>query len=59
MATWSQPNGGKFGKAERLWLDWMLRGNESSKSFFTGGAQRDGWQVVQSGIDSVQTLPPI
>jgi hypothetical protein len=60
MATWSQPNGGKFGKAEWLWLDWMLRGNETSKQFFTGGgAQKDGWSVVQTGIEQVKAFPPL
>lgn len=60
MATWSQTNSGKFGKAERLWLDWMLRGNEKSSDFFLkGGAKADGWEVEMAAMDQIPKITPI
>lgn len=60
MATWSQPNSGKFGKAEHLWLDWMLRGNEQSSDFFLkGGAKADGWDVEMAAMDLIPKVTPI
>ncbi|QDS68885.1 hypothetical protein FKW77_007662 [Venturia effusa] len=60
MATWSQTNSGKFGKAERLWLDWMLRGNEKSSDFFLkGGAKADGWEVEMAAMDAIPKVTRI
>jgi hypothetical protein len=60
FATWSQPNSGKFGRAEYLWLDWMLRGNETSSNFFLkGGAKAEGWDVVSAGMDKIPPVTPI
>jgi hypothetical protein len=59
MATWSQTNGGKFGKAEWMWLDWTLRGNAKSGDFFTkGGAQADGWKVESANMGNIKIFPP-
>lgn len=52
--TYTQTNGGKFGIAGGHWLEWMLRGNSSAKSYFTGaGAKNDGWTVVFSDLDKI------
>jgi hypothetical protein len=60
MATWSQTNGGKFGKAEWLWLDWVLRGNAKSGEFFLGdGAKADGWEVEKANLDKMPKITPI
>ncbi|KAF2405410.1 hypothetical protein EJ06DRAFT_540685 [Trichodelitschia bisporula] len=60
MATWSQTNSGKFGKAERLWLDWVLRGNATSSDFFLkGGAKADGWEVESAALDLLPPITPI
>jgi hypothetical protein len=60
MATWSETNSGKFGKAERLWLDWVLRGNEKSSDFFLkGGAKADGWDVEMAAMESMPKITPI
>jgi hypothetical protein len=59
MATWSQTNSGKFGKAEWLWLDWTLKGNAASGQFFTAkGAEADGWQVEQKNMEKFVPPPP-
>jgi hypothetical protein len=55
MATWNLTNGGKFGKAEVLWLDWMLRGNTKSSEFFLkGGAQAEGWAVEMADMEKIK-----
>jgi hypothetical protein len=60
MATWSQTNGGKFGKAEWLWLDWVLRGNPKSGEFFLkGGAKADGWDVEMAAMENMPKITPI
>jgi hypothetical protein len=59
MATWSETNGGKFGKAEWMWLDWVLRGNAKSGEFFTGnGAKADGWSVEKANLERIKVFPP-
>jgi predicted esterase len=56
--TYGDYNGGKFGTAASYWVEWLLRGNQTAKSFFTqGGAQRDGWQVVFADLDRIQVNP--
>ena len=34
--TYSQPNGGEFGKIAVAWLKWQLRGDETAKRMFSG-----------------------
>jgi dienelactone hydrolase len=34
--TYSQPNGGEFGKVAVAWLKWQLKGDETAKSMFSG-----------------------
>ncbi|KAF2431987.1 hypothetical protein EJ08DRAFT_677857 [Tothia fuscella] len=58
MATWSTTNGGKFGKAEWMWLDYTLRGSKTSQAFFLGeGAKADGWVVESKNMDKYTPLP--
>lgn len=60
MATWSQTNSGKFGKAERLWLEWVLRGNETASDFFLkGGAEKDGWSVEKGALELMPKITAI
>jgi hypothetical protein len=60
FATWSQPNSGKLGRAEYLWLDWMLRGNETSSDFFLkGGAKAEGWDVESAAMNKIPKVTPI
>jgi hypothetical protein len=58
MATYSQPNGGKFGVAASRWAEWLLRGNTTSATFFTGtGAKTDGWTAVSANLESINVTP--
>jgi hypothetical protein len=34
--TYSQPNGGEFGKIAVAWLKWQLKGDETAKGMFSG-----------------------
>jgi hypothetical protein len=34
--TYSQPNGGEFGKVAVAWLQWTLKGDETAGKMFTG-----------------------
>ena len=34
--TYSQPNGGEFGKVAVAWLKWQLKGDETAKKMFSG-----------------------
>jgi dienelactone hydrolase len=34
--TYSQPNGGAFGKVAAAWLKWQLKGDETAKKMFSG-----------------------
>jgi hypothetical protein len=34
--TYSQPNGGEFGKVAVAWLKWQLKGDETAGKMFTG-----------------------
>ena len=36
--TYSQPNGGEFGKVAAAWLKWKLKGDEAAGKMFTGPA---------------------
>lgn len=54
-ATYDQTNGGKFGKAAQLYFRWVLKGDTSASTFFTGNeAQADGWTVVSKDLDKIQ-----
>jgi hypothetical protein len=54
-ATYGDVNGGKFGKAAQHYFRWVLKGDTSASSFFTGnGAQADGWTVVSKDLDKIQ-----
>jgi len=56
--TYTQTNGGKFGVAGGYWLDWLLRGDVSAASFFTGaGAKNDGWSVESANLDKIVVTP--
>ncbi|KNG89281.1 hypothetical protein ANOM_001646 [Aspergillus nomiae NRRL 13137] len=47
--TYHDENGGVFGVAAVNWLQWTFRRNETAAGFFTkGGAQKDGWEEVES-----------
>jgi hypothetical protein len=36
MATYAEANGGAFGMAASDWAEWVLRGDQTSSSFFAG-----------------------
>jgi dienelactone hydrolase len=38
MATYAQPNGGKFAPAPVAWLKWQLRGDKAAEKMFVGKA---------------------
>ncbi|KAF2279228.1 uncharacterized protein EI97DRAFT_455503 [Westerdykella ornata] len=53
--TYDQVNGGKFGKAAQLYFRWVLKGDTSVSSFFTGdGARADGWTVERKDLDKIK-----
>ncbi|KAH8837470.1 hypothetical protein MCOR27_004656 [Pyricularia oryzae] len=54
LGTFFQPNGGLFAIATVTWLDWMLKGNETSGEFFKGdGAATAGWSVESRNLDKI------
>ncbi|KAK8055077.1 hypothetical protein PG993_000304 [Apiospora rasikravindrae] len=56
--TYGDPKGGKFGTAGQHWARWVLRGDTSAASYFTGnGAQQDGWTVGSKSLNNLQTTP--
>jgi hypothetical protein len=61
MATYTQAKGGKFGTAMWKWLDWTLRGNTNSSTFFLddgpGSAKLDGWSVERKNLDKIKVNP--
>jgi len=61
MATYMQAKGGKFGTAMWKWLDWTLRGNSNSSTFFTGdgpgSAKADGWSVERRALNGIKVTP--
>lgn len=58
MGTYFQANGGLFGVAAVRWVQWMLRGNTTASTFFTGSgpgtAKGDGWTVEMGALDSIK-----
>ncbi|KAK1753025.1 hypothetical protein QBC47DRAFT_404387 [Echria macrotheca] len=53
--TYNQTNGGKFGVAAVHWARWLLRGDKSAATWFTGNgtgtARGDGWSVAYQSLD--------
>ncbi|KFA46377.1 hypothetical protein S40293_11466 [Stachybotrys chartarum IBT 40293] len=57
--TYGEPRGGRFGRAAQLFFRWVLRGDTSASSFFTGnGAQTDGWTVQSKSLNNVNPGTP-
>lgn len=51
-ATYGDVNGGKFGTAAQRFFRWVLKGDTSVASFFTGnGAQSEGWTVQRKNLE--------
>jgi len=59
--TYNQLNGGVYGIAASHWVNWVLRGNATSASWFTGdGAKNSGWTEVESkNLDKIKIPSPI
>jgi hypothetical protein len=61
MGTYMQDKGGKFGTAMWKWLDWTLRGNANSSTFFTGdgpgSAKANGWSVQSKNLNMINVTP--
>ena len=59
--TFGQVNAGKCGVAAVKWLSWLLRGDASASTFFTGEgagtARGDGWTVVSGALDAIKVTP--
>ena len=59
--TYFEPNGGKFGVAAAHWARWVLRGDQSAASWFTGNgtgtARGDAWDVVYQSLNLLQVTP--
>jgi len=47
-------NGGKFGKVQLHWLEWLFKGNLESAKYFTEGYKADGWAVQAKNIDTLK-----
>jgi hypothetical protein len=53
--TYNDQNGGKFAAAGQRFFRWVLKGDTSVASYFTGdGAQKDGWTVEKKDLDKIQ-----
>jgi hypothetical protein len=59
--TFNQLNGGVYGVAASNWVNWVLRGNKTAASWFTGNdAKAAGWTEIESkNIDKIMIPPPI
>lgn len=54
MGDYFEENGGKFGVAASNWAKWILRGDEEGASYFLdGGAEADGWEAVDEGLEDL------
>jgi len=57
MRTYAEANGGAFGLDASDWAEWVLRGNQTSLSFFAGAGTRtavgDAWTAVNSFLAGV------
>ncbi|MBB2914211.1 hypothetical protein FHS43_005523 [Streptosporangium becharense] len=53
MGTFSQPNGGEFGRVGSAWLKWQLKGDTAAKAWFVGpgcGLCGTEWDVMQKNL---------
>ncbi|MFB4266168.1 alpha/beta hydrolase [Nonomuraea sp. GTA35] len=53
FGTYSQPNGGEFGRVGALWLKWQLKGDAAARAAFVGpdcGLCSGPWQVRQKNL---------
>jgi hypothetical protein len=52
--TYSQPNGGEFGKVAGAWLKWQLKGDDKAKKMFVGEdcglCKDDKWEYKQKNL---------
>ncbi|KAL2165109.1 hypothetical protein VTH06DRAFT_405 [Thermothelomyces fergusii] len=56
--TYTEPNGGKFGKIGAYWVKWILRGDTSAASYLTeNGARNDGWAVESAYLENLHVTP--
>ncbi|KAJ3042795.1 hypothetical protein HDV00_006615 [Rhizophlyctis rosea] len=53
-ATYQDTNGGKFGTAAANWLMYVLKGDSTAASWFTGsGARNDGWSTESANLNLI------
>ncbi|MEU5878460.1 alpha/beta hydrolase [Spirillospora sp. NPDC047279] len=53
FGTYSQPNGGEFGRVGSAWLKWQLKGDTTAKQLFVGpgcGLCNTQWTVQQKNL---------
>lgn len=58
--TYNEVNGGKIGAAASYWVDWMLRGNATARSWFifNGDVAAAGWNDTTSkNLDKIHVSP--
>lgn len=49
-----ETNGGKFGKVQLNWLEWLFKGKEEAGKYFTEGYKADGWAVQTHAMDQLK-----
>jgi hypothetical protein len=59
--TFNELNGGVYGVAASHWVNWVLRGEASSGSFFIGNeAKATGWtEVTSKNLDKIKVPSPL
>jgi hypothetical protein len=58
ISTFTEANAGRVGIAGVRWLEWLLRGNLTSATFFTAnGSSTDGWSVESKDLASIKVTP--
>ena len=58
QGTYWETDGGKFGVAAVKFFDWVLRGNATAASFFTGEeAKQSGWKVESKNLAGITAVP--
>ncbi|MFC4116781.1 alpha/beta hydrolase [Nonomuraea zeae] len=53
LGTYSQPNGGEFGRVGAAWLKWQLKGDAAAKAMFVGtgcGLCSGPWQIMRKNL---------
>ncbi|MEV4171727.1 alpha/beta hydrolase [Nonomuraea sp. NPDC049709] len=53
FGTYSQPNGGEFGRVGAAWLKWQLKGDAAAEAMFVGtgcGLCSGPWQVMRKNL---------